>query len=126
MGLGERVVWTGSIADPLAEGVYSAADVVCQPSRWQEACAWTIIEAMSCRKPLVATHLGGIPESVKDGETGYLVRSGDPPALAEKILSLLRDPALRERMGAAGRNAVETRFNLKTNVAELLRVYGIA
>ena len=126
MGLSERIIWTGPVADPLTNGVYAAADFVCQPSRWQEACAWTIVEAMSSRKPVVGTRIGGIPEAVEDGETGYLVPPGNPPALAEKMLSLLRDSALRERMGEAGRRVVETRFNLETNVAELLRTYGIA
>lgn len=126
MGLAGRVVWTGLVVDPLAEGVYAAADVVCQVSRWQEAFGWTIAEAMSCCKPLVATRVGGIPELVKDGESGFLVPPGDPGAIAERVLRLLSEPALRERMGAAGRKAVEADFNLKANVGELLRFYGIS
>lgn len=126
MGLARHVTWTGLVTNPLAEGVYAAADVVCQVSRWQEGFGWTIAEAMSCRKPLVATSVGGIPELVKDGESGFLVPPSDPDAIADKILALIGDPALRERMGIAGRKAVETSFNLKTNVAELLQFYGIS
>jgi len=125
MGLQDRVTWTGLVVDPLAEGVYAAADVVCQVSRWQEAFGWTIAEAMSCRKPLVASRVGGIPELVKDGETGFLVAPGDVGGTATRILQLLADRDLRERMGAAGRNAVEANFNLKTNVGALLQFYGI-
>jgi glycosyltransferase involved in cell wall biosynthesis len=126
MGLQDHVTWTGLVADPLAEGVYEAADVVCQASRWQEAFGWSIAEAMSCRKPLVATRVGAIPELVKDGDSGFLVPPRDAGAMAERILQLLGDRGLRERMGASGRKAVEANFNLKTNVAELLRLYGIA
>ena len=126
MGLQDHVTWTGLVADPLAEGVYEAADVVCQASRWQEAFGWSIAEAMSCRKPLVATRVGAIPELVKDGDSGFLVPPGNAGAMAERILQLLGDRGLRERMGASGRKAVEANFNLKTNVAELLRLYGIA
>jgi glycosyltransferase involved in cell wall biosynthesis len=126
MGLQDQVTWTGLVADPLAEGVYAAADVVCQASRWQEAFGWSIAEAMSRRKPLVATRVGAIPELVKDGDSGFLVPPGDAGAMAERILQLLGDRELQERMGSSGRQAVEANFNLKTNVAELLRLYGIA
>jgi len=74
---------------------------------------------------LVATRVGGIPELVKHGETGFLVTPGDVESTAERILEFLRDPNLRERMGAAGRKAVEANFNLKVNVAKLLQFYGI-
>jgi glycosyltransferase involved in cell wall biosynthesis len=124
MGLEDRVTWTGLVMDPVAEGGYDAADVVCQVSRWQEAFGWTIVEAMSRRKPLVATRVGAIPELVEDGETGFLVSPGDSNSIAEKILRLLQDRDLRNRMGAAGRSAVELKFNLKANVTELLQLYG--
>jgi len=125
MGLQDRVIWTGLVVDPLAEGVYRAADVICQLSRWQEAFGWTIAEAMAFNRPLVATRVGGIPELVKEGETGFLVTPGDVVSTAERILELLGDRDLRERMGAAGRKAVEANFNLKINVAKLLQFYGI-
>jgi glycosyltransferase involved in cell wall biosynthesis len=125
MGLEDRVTWTCLVVDPLAEGVYAAADVVCQLSRWQEAFGLTIAEAMSCRKPLVATRVGGIPELVEDGATGFVVTPRDAGATAARILQLLGDHHLRERMGASGRKAVETNFSLKTNVGELLQLYGI-
>lgn len=126
MGLAANFTWTGLVNDPLAEGVYAAADVVCQLSRWEEAFGWVIAEAMACRKPVVATAVGGIPEIVEDGRSGFLVPRRRPEEAADRILRLLRDPALRQRMGAAGRQAVELRFNLERNVAELLKVYGIA
>jgi glycosyltransferase involved in cell wall biosynthesis len=114
------------IDDPLASGVYPAADVVCQLSRWQEAFGWMIAEAMACSRPVVATRVGGIPELVEDGISGYLVNRRQPAEAADRILRLLEDRELRHKMGTSGRRAVETRFNLQRNVAQLLELYGIA
>ena len=94
-GLGGNITWTGLIENPFAEGVYAASDVVCQLSRWEEAFGWVIAEAMATGKPLVATRVGGIPELVEHGETGFLVNRGDAGAAASSILTLLRDPDLR-------------------------------
>jgi glycosyltransferase involved in cell wall biosynthesis len=65
------------------------------------------MEAMACGKPVVASRVGGIPELVRDGTDGILVESGDVEALADSILRLLKDPALRKRMGKAGRQRVK-------------------
>jgi len=125
LGIAGHVTWTGLLDDPLVEGVYSAADVVCQLSRWQEAFGWVIAEAMTCRKPVVATAAGGIPEIVKDGITGFLVPPRKPEMAAERFLQLLADNTLRRRMGDAGRAAVEKLFDLKRNVADLIALYEI-
>ncbi|MCU1274672.1 MAG: glycosyl transferase, group 1, partial [Bryobacterales bacterium] len=125
-GIADHVTWTGLVDDPLADGVYAAADVVCQASRWQEAFGWVIAEAMACCKPVVATSVGGIPEVVQDGVTGFLVPHANPQALADKLLVLLADAGLRRRMGCAGRLAAETKFNLKRTTAKLISLYGVA
>jgi glycosyltransferase involved in cell wall biosynthesis len=125
-GMADHFTWTGLIDDPLASGVYPAADVVCQLSRWQEAFGWMIAEAMACSRPVVATRVGGIPELVEDGISGYLVNRRQPAEAADRILRLLEDRELRHKMGTSGRRAVETRFNLQRNVAQLLELYGIA
>lgn len=126
MDLNDHITWTGLVDDPFAEGVYAAADVVCQMSRWEEVFGWTITEAMACCKPVVATKVGGIPELVQDGECGFLVPRGDAVAAAEKILLLLDQPALRMRLGQAGRKAAEAKFDHRRSVAELLTLYGIS
>lgn len=124
-GIADRITWTGLLEDPLAGGVYAAADVVCLLSRWQEAFGWVIAEAMACRKPLVATNVGGIPEIVEDGVTGFLVPPRRPDAAAQRIVDLLADASLRRRMGDAGRARVERLFNLRNTVTELMDLYGI-
>lgn len=117
--------WTGLLEDPLLDGVYDAADVVCQLSRWKEAFGWTNAEAMACGKPVVATAVGGIPEIIEDGVSGFLVQPRHPADAADRILRLLRDNDLRERMGARARQTVEQKFDLRTNVSELVRLYAL-
>ena len=124
-GMADHFTWTGLIDDPLASGVYAAADVVCQLSRWQEAFGWMITEAMACGKPVIATRVGGIPEILEDGASGYLVNRRQPAEAADRILYLLENRELRLRMGACGRRVVETRFNLQQNVGQLLELYGV-
>ena len=124
-GVAERFTWTGLVDDPLASGIYAAADVVCQLSRWEEAFGWMIAEAMASGKPVVATRAGGIPEIIEDGVSGYLVRRRQPAEAADRIVRLLEDRELRDRMGACGRRTVEDRFSLERNVAELLKLYGV-
>lgn len=126
LGLGDHVIWTGLVEDPFGEGVYDVADIVCQVSNWEEVFGWMIAEGMAYGKPIVATRVGGIPELVTDSESGYLVERGDTARMAEGILALTADLQLRQRMGRAGRLAAETRFDLKQNVARLIKLYGLA
>ena len=124
-GIGDRVTFTGVIQDPLAEGLFAAADVVCQFSRWEEVFGYVNAEAMASGKPVVATRVGGIPELVEDGVSGFLVERGDVAAMSARIIQLLRDPELRRRMGEAGLHSAWEKFNLRTNVAQLLELYGL-
>src|SRR2546426_510870 len=71
------------------------------------------------RSPVVAGNSGGVPDAVRDGETGFLVPAEDPAAFADAISRLLGDPGLARRVGAAGRHAVETYFNWDRVVRDL-------
>jgi glycosyltransferase involved in cell wall biosynthesis len=124
-GISEHVTWTGLIKDPISEGVYEAADLVCQASRWEELFGWMIAEAMSYERPVIATRVGGIPELVSDGETGYLVERDDIETLAQRILTLASDRELRTRLGRAGARVVQTKFNLEQNVSQLIELYSL-
>jgi len=125
MGLDQNITWTGLLTDPFTDGVYDAADVVCQVSRWEEVFGWVIAEAMAYEKPVVATRVGGIPELVSDNESGFLLQRGDVETLAEKILILISDPALQRSMGEVGSNTVHSKFDLRRNVAQLVRAYDV-
>jgi len=81
---------------------------------------------MACYKPLIGTQVGGIPELIEDGTTGFLVPPGDPAILAQKMQLLLEDGDLRKRMGLAGRKSAERKFDLKKNVKDVLVLYGLA
>jgi len=124
-GIASHVTFTGVVPDPLAEGLYAASDVVCQMSRWEEVFGYVNAEAMATGKPLVGTRVGGIPELIDDGRSGFLVPRRDTAAMAARILDLLRDPELRRRMGEAGRKTAIEKFNHKTNTEQLIQLYGI-
>ena len=126
LGIAESLVWTGTVMNPMEEGVYAAADVFCLASQWQEAFGWVIAEAMSFEVPVVATKVGGIPEVVEENVTGLLVDpSTDIDLLARHILTLLRDAQARREMGIAGRQAVERKFHLRRTVAEVVSEYQL-
>jgi L-malate glycosyltransferase len=88
-----------------------------------EGLGTSLLDAMACGKPIVATNVGGIPEVVVDGETGLLVPPRDPTAMAAAVVRLLTDQALRERMGQAGLARVRERFSADIMVANTLKVY---
>jgi glycosyltransferase involved in cell wall biosynthesis len=99
-----------------------AADLVVHPSH-EEGFSNTILEAMAMGKAVIATDVGGIPEAVRDGETGLLVPPRDPDKLAEGILALLNEPEKARAMGEAGRRRVLDRFPLKKMVGEIEEMY---
>ena len=124
LGIESHVTFTGVVVDPLADGLYAASDVVCQMSRWEEVFGYVNAEAMATARPLIGTRVGGMPEIIDHGKTGFLVDRRDTTAMAARILDLLRDPDLRRQMGEAGRQVVVERFNHKTNIAQLIALYG--
>jgi glycosyltransferase involved in cell wall biosynthesis len=119
-GLTGRVTFTGLVADPVGEGLYAAADVVCQASNWNEAFGLTIAEAMASGRPVIGTRAGAIPELVDDGVTGMLVAPRDAPALAEALHMMWQFPERRVAMGQAGLARCRERFSLQVHVEQSL------
>jgi glycosyltransferase involved in cell wall biosynthesis len=83
-----------------------------------------LIEAMAARKPVIATNVGGIPEVIKDGETGILVPPKDPEAFSSAIIKLYNNPELSRRMGQAGYSRARNLFDIKTTVREFEDLYN--
>ena len=121
MGLGDRVHfagWRHDVADAISD-----MDVVALSSR-NEGSPVSLIEALACGRPIVATDVGGVRSVVRDGETGFLLPPGDATAIATKIGLLLRDPDLRARFGASGRRDVEHRYGRERLLTDIRSLYS--
>jgi len=120
LGIRDRIIFTGFRKDALQ--IMSVFDVFVLSSLW-EAFAIVILEAMALGKPVVSTNVGGIPEAIDEGVSGFLVPPRDPEQLALRILDILNDGALRNRMGQEGRKKVQDRFNIESMVKKVEQVY---
>lgn len=121
LGLADRVHFWGQrldVADRLAE-----AQVAVLITNW-EGFPRSILEAMRAGLPVISSAVGGVPESVKDGDTGFLVPASDVGALQRRLRQLLADPELRRRMGQSGRERYERHFTLAKTVEKTLAVYA--
>lgn len=115
-GLEGRLHFAGTRRDMPA--VYNALDVIVSSSH-SEAMPLALMEAMASGLPVVATRVGGVPELVEHGETGWLVAPADFDDIAGCCAALIRDPALRQRMGERGRQRAMERFDLTQSVARM-------
>jgi glycosyltransferase involved in cell wall biosynthesis len=120
LGLEKHVILAGFRPDILS--VHKAFFIFVMSSI-TEGLGTSLLDAMACGKPIVATTAGGIPEVVRDGETGILVPPRDHDAMAEAIVGLLRNTELHRKMGAAGLSVVREQFSAERMVQETLRVY---
>jgi glycosyltransferase involved in cell wall biosynthesis len=115
------VAWWGFRQD--MRQVYRESDIVTLPTMYGEGVPTVLMEAAACGLPLIATDIPGCRNVVFPEENGLLVPPGNPDALADAIARLAEDPALREKMGSAGRTLALTRFSVKKINAERLAVY---
>jgi len=101
---------------------YAATDIMVLPSVF-DVLPVTVFEAMSMALPVVATSVGGVPEQVEDGVTGFIVPPRDGEAIADRVGRLLADPQLARRMGLAGRDRVARLFTVEEYVRATLNLY---
>jgi glycosyltransferase involved in cell wall biosynthesis len=99
-----------------------AADAYVHPSR-ADTFPLAVLEALACGVPVVATAVGGIPEQVEDGSTGFLTRPGDAREMTEALLRLIEEPALRTRLGRTAAADARSRFDLTAQVDRYLDWY---
>ena len=119
-GVRGSIRFCGSRAD--VGGLYHALDVVVLPSLW-EGLPYTLLEAMSAGRPVLATAVGGMPDAIEDGRTGLLVPPGDADALAARLLQLLRDRTLCARLGVGAQGVVRQRYGIQRMIETIESVY---
>jgi phosphatidylinositol alpha-1,6-mannosyltransferase len=122
LGLGERVVFAGRVAEADKVGYYRAADLFVSPSSL-EGFGFTVGEAMSCGLPVVVSDRGALPELVVDGEGGLVCPHDDAAGLARRLLLLLGDPALRARFGRFNRERVDRHFRWDRAARRVTEIY---
>jgi glycosyltransferase involved in cell wall biosynthesis len=123
LGIEARIDFLGWVGRDKLGLCYEASSVVVVPSVWPEPFGMVGIEAMSYGKPVVAFRVGGIPEWLEDGATGFLAKPYDVKEMAEKISYLLKHPDVAREMGIRGRKRVEQDFNKQKHISSLLEFY---
>jgi len=126
LNLGDTVRFLGAVSDDDLPALYNAADLYVGASRRVEGLVEgfgiALVEASACGLAVVGGRSGGVPDAVRDGETGILVDPDDPAAVAAGITELLGNPGRRKQLGAAGRRAVETYYNWDRVAKELMEI----
>ena len=123
MGLEDQIEFVGWAPREKHLAYYRQASVVVVPSVWPEPFGMVGIEAMSYGKPVVAFRVGGIPEWLEDGVTGFLIKPYDVKEMAEKVSYLIEHPGIANEMGMRGRKRVEQEFNQEKHISTLLEIY---
>jgi glycosyltransferase involved in cell wall biosynthesis len=121
LGIGDQVIFTGFRTDVPA--MLKLLDVVVHASIAPEPFGRVIAEAMAMRRPVIATRAGGPSEIIEDGRTGFLIPARDDEALAERIITLLENPTLAERIANAGQLEARQRFSADVHAKLVQEVY---
>ena len=118
----DRVHFDDAVSHDELPMCYQEADVFVNAS-YTEGLSLSVLEAMACGVPVVATNVGGTPELIRDGTTGLLTPPGDPAAMAQAICRLLSHPSEGQSIGGAARRRVVERFSWDRVANDLLREY---
>ena len=120
LGIEKKLIFLGPREDIRA--LLQDVDIFILPSL-SEGLPLSVLEAMACAKPVVATNVGGIPEVIMDGQTGFSVPPRNPEALAEKILLLLKNKSFAEKFGRAGNERVRKEFTFENTWIKYQKLY---
>lgn len=121
LGIADRVTLTGDIED--IKAAYAALDITVLASATPEPFGGVVIEAMALGRPVIGTRLGGTPEQIEDGVTGFLVAPDHPEQMARAMETLLEDDVRRKAMGAAARERFERKFEFEPFYERLRTIY---
>jgi N-acetyl-alpha-D-glucosaminyl L-malate synthase BshA len=119
-GLADDVLFVGQVPD--IANYLSVADLLLVPSE-TESFGLAALEAMACEVPVIATRVGGLPEVIRDGETGFLVELGDLKQMAQRAIEILSDEKLQREMGRRGRQWAIDQFNTERVIPQYERLY---
>lgn len=125
LGLGEAVEFVGHVENERLIAELRGCGAVALFSH-EETAPTIIAQALALGKPVVASRVGGVPEMVVDGETGFLVAPGDEQALAERLATLIQLPKLRREMGERGREAARQRYESSAVASRTIEAYRLA
>jgi glycosyltransferase involved in cell wall biosynthesis len=123
LGVADRVEFLGERSD--IPEILAQSHLFALATKW-EGFPLSILEAMRAGLPIVASNVGGVPEAVVEGKTGYVVERGDVGAFRDRLQALITDSTLRRRMGTAGRRRYETTFTLDHMLRKTMAVYQMA
>ncbi|HEX7337986.1 MAG TPA: glycosyltransferase family 4 protein [Gemmatimonadales bacterium] len=126
LGVSDRVRFLTDVPDRDLPGLYNSSEIYLGLSRQMEGnvegFGISLVEAGACGIPVVGGRSGGIPDAVREGETGLLVDPGRPEEVSSVVAGLLDDGSAARRLGAGGRRAVETHYNWNRVAADLARI----
>lgn len=118
----KNVSFIGQIPNKEIEQYYRMSNLIIVPSICEEVFPLVGIEAMSVGRPVIGSRVGGIPEWLDDGKTGFLVNPGNSAQIAEKVIQLFSNRKLMEKMGENGRKKAE-KFDINNHIREIEKVY---
>jgi glycosyltransferase involved in cell wall biosynthesis len=123
-GLENNIILNGGVPRTEMKFYYGLSDIVVIPSIYLDPFPTISLEAMACKKPVVATVFGGSREAIKDGLNGYVVNPLNIDLMSEKIIYLLKNPAIAEEMGKAGFKRVKEKFSTEEWIDKMLSFYN--
>lgn len=130
LGISDRIEWRGAQPQEAVIAAYREADIFILASRIaddgdRDGLPNVLMEAQSQSIACVATRVSAIPELIMDRETGWLVEPDDPKGLSEALVTLARDPDLRQKLAAAGASRVRASFSHETGIRDLAKRFGL-
>ncbi len=120
------IIFTGHIPNEEISSFYNISDIFLFPTLRVEGFPRVLIEAMSCKKPVVASRIGGILSIIDDGKNGLLVTPGNTEEFIDKVLLLLKDEAFADKLATNAREDVVKRFSLEKMIEETVKVFEVA
>jgi glycosyltransferase involved in cell wall biosynthesis len=128
LALQEHVIFIDEVPQEELVAFYSMADIFVLPSIVNEngeteGLGVVLLEAMACGLPVIASNVGGIPDIIKDGETGLLVRQKDARSLSDQIIRLLSDDNLRKEVLINGQNLIKAEFSWEIVTDKFIEIY---